>query len=224
MTSAFLDSLAAIPSTAGHTLLTLTMAALLAALMAIVRPMRRTISPRPPHVVQAQILLGIVGAAIMIIVAESLARAFAVVGAAGLVRYRARIDDPKDAGVMLVTLAVGLATGVGRVDFAVVATLFCLVVLWVLEFFEPPARQRFDLWIGTDTDASKMQPLVERLFAQKAVSFQLREVTHNDLHYDVTVPFNIKIRKLSRMIRKLDGKHNGTTVEWDLYAPSEAHQ
>lgn len=34
-------------------------------------------------------------------------------GAAGLVRYRARIEDPKDAGVMLSTLAVGLSCGVG---------------------------------------------------------------------------------------------------------------
>lgn len=222
MTPSVLESLAAIRTTGGHILLTLTVAAVLAALLAVVRPMRRTISPRPAHVAQAQILLGIVGAAIMIIVAESLARAFAVVGAAGLVRYRARIEDPKDAGVMLVTLAVGLATGVGRVDFAVVATLFCILVLWVLEYFEPAARQRFDLWVGTDTDASKLQPLVEQLFRQKDVLFTLREATHNDLHYDVTVPFNTKVRKLSRLIRRLDGKNNGTTVEWELHQPREA--
>lgn len=222
MNSTVIESLAAIRTTGAHILLTLTIAAVLAALLAILRPMRRSISPRPPHVAQAQILLGIVGAAIMIIVAESLARAFAVVGAAGLVRYRARIEDPKDAGVMLVTLAVGLATGVGRVDFAVIATVFCILVLWVLEYFEPAARQRFDLWVGTDTDASKMQPLIEQLFRQKDVSFILRESTHNDLHYDVTVPFNIKVRKLSRLIRRLDGKNNGTTVEWELHKPREA--
>ena len=50
---------------------------------------------------------------VMIVVGTSLARAFGVVGAAGLVRYRAKIEDPKDAGVMLTTLAVGLACGVG---------------------------------------------------------------------------------------------------------------
>lgn len=222
MTPSMFDSFAAIRTTGGHILLTLMIAALLATLLAVVRPMRRTISPRPVHVAQAQILLGIVGAAIMVIVAESLARAFAVVGAAGLVRYRARIEDPKDAGVMLVTLAVGLATGVGRIDVAVVATVFCILVLVVLEYFEPAARQRFDLWVGTDTDASKLQPLVEQLFRQKDVSFSLREAGHNDLHYDVTVPFTTKIRKLSRLIRRLDGRHNGTSVEWELHPPREA--
>ena len=34
----------------------------------------------------------------MLVVGSSLARAFGIVGAAGLVRYRAKIDDPKDAG------------------------------------------------------------------------------------------------------------------------------
>jgi hypothetical protein len=95
-------------------------------------------------------------------------------------------------------------------------------VLVVLEYFEPAARQRFDLWVGTDTDASKLQPLVEQLFRQKDVSFSLREAGHNDLHYDVTVPFTTKIRKLSRLIRRLDGRHNGTSVEWELHPPREA--
>ena len=60
-------------------------------------------------VVQTQIILAMVGSVVMIVVGTSLARAFGIVGAAGLVRYRAKIADPKDAGVMLSTLAIGLA-------------------------------------------------------------------------------------------------------------------
>ena len=72
------------------------------------RPRRRGTPKRSSQVVQTQIILAIIGALVMIVVGTSLARAFGVVGAAGLVRYRAKIDDPKDAGVMLTTLAVGL--------------------------------------------------------------------------------------------------------------------
>jgi hypothetical protein len=61
-------------------------------------------------VIQTQIILAIVGAVVMLVVGSSLARAFGIVGAAGLVRYRAKIEDPKDAGVMLSTLAIGLAS------------------------------------------------------------------------------------------------------------------
>ena len=63
--------------------------------------------------IQTQIILAVVGAVVMLVVGASLARAFGIVGAAGLVRYRAKINDPKDAGVMLSTLAIGLAAGVG---------------------------------------------------------------------------------------------------------------
>ena len=91
----------------GRHLWWLLVAALLGAALGVIRPVRCEIVPRSAHVIHAQILLAIVGAMNIIVVAESLARAFAIVGAAGLVRYRARIDDPKDAGVMLVALAVG---------------------------------------------------------------------------------------------------------------------
>ena len=89
-------------------LLTLATAGALGAALGLVRPVRRALVPRSPHVVQTQILLAIVGALIIIVVGENLARAFAIVGAAGLIRYRARIRDPKDAGVMLVALATRL--------------------------------------------------------------------------------------------------------------------
>ena len=46
-------------------------------------------------------------------------------------RYRAKIDDPKDAGVMLSTLSLGLAWGVELSALAVFATIFILGVLWV---------------------------------------------------------------------------------------------
>ena len=77
------------------------------------RPRRRGTPARQLAVIQTQIILAIVGAIVMLVVGASLARAFGIVGAAGLIRYRAKIEDPKDAGVMLCTLAIGLASGVG---------------------------------------------------------------------------------------------------------------
>ena len=79
-----------------HAFLVLPLAALLGLALGMVRPIRRELVPRAPHVVQTQVLLAIVGAVIVMVVAESLVRAFAIVGAASLVRYRPRIDDPKD--------------------------------------------------------------------------------------------------------------------------------
>ena len=67
-------------------------------------------------------MLAIVGAVVMLIVGSSLARAFGIVGVASLIRYRAKIDDPKDAVVMLASLTLGLACGVELYGLAVFAT------------------------------------------------------------------------------------------------------
>ena len=88
------------------------------------RPRRRGTPARQPAVVQTQIVLAIVGALIMLVVGASLARAFGIVGAANLIRYRSKIDDPKDAVVMLCALSVGLAAGVGLYGLALFGTLF----------------------------------------------------------------------------------------------------
>jgi hypothetical protein len=186
----------------------------LGAALGIIRPVRREIIPRSPHVIQAQILISIVGAIITVVVAESLARAFAVVGAAGLVRYRARIDDPKDAGVMLVALAVGLACGSGLYLFATLACLFVIGVLWLLESMEPAARSRFDLRIAA-SDATRLRPDIEHALQHKGVTYELRGASPGELHYEVTVPLEQKIRKLSKLIRKLDDR-SGTSVDWSI--------
>src|SRR5688572_31546646 len=154
-----------------HHLFVLAAAAVLGAALGLVR-VRRAIVPRSAHVIQAQVLLAIVGALIIIVVGESLARAFAIVGAAGLVRYRSRIGDPKDAGVMLVALALGLTVGSGMYVLAVVACAFVSAVLWVLESFEPPARSRFELTIG-GKNADKLKPDVEHALGRQGVTYEL---------------------------------------------------
>jgi uncharacterized membrane protein YhiD involved in acid resistance len=192
----------------------LAVAATLGAALGLVRPVRRSIVPRPAHVVHAQVLLAIVGALIIVVVGDSLARAFAIVGAAGLVRYRAQIRDPKDAGVMLVALALGLTVGSGLYALAVLACVFVIGVLWVLESIEPPAQSRFELTIG-GKDADSLRPEIEHALGQQGVTYELLGSSAHELHYEVTVPFRETIRKLTKRIRGLGGRR-GTSVEWDI--------
>ena len=110
----------------------LPLAAALGTVLAM-RPRRAGTPARKPAVVQTQVVLAVMGALVLIVVGASLARAFGVVGIAGLIRYRAKVDDPKDASVMLAGLGVGLACGVGLLYLATAATVFLLALLWVLE-------------------------------------------------------------------------------------------
>ena len=167
------------------------------------RPRRRGTPPRQAPVIQTQIILALVGAVVMLVVGSSLARAFGIVGAAGLVRYRAKIEDPKDAGVMLSTLAVGLAAGVGVWMLAVFATAFILAVLWVVESFEPKARQPFTLKVKAK-DPAKLKSKLERMLAKNRVKFELRGESPGELHYEVRLPLERKADRLTDVILAID--------------------
>jgi hypothetical protein len=188
----------------------LPLAAGLAAVLAL-RPRRRGTPKRQAPVIQTQIILAIVGAVVMLVVGSSLARAFGIVGAAGLVRYRAKIEDPKDAGVMLATLAIGLASGVGLWMIAAFTTVFVLGVLWVIESFEK-AKHAFILNIQT-SDPAALKPRVEELLTRSRLEFDLRTSSEDELSYEVRLPVERKTDRLSGAILKLDPE-NTKGVEW----------
>ena len=150
---------------------------------------------------------------VMLVVGASLARAFGIVGAAGLVRSRAKIEDPKDAGVMLSTLAIGLACGVGLWLLALFATVFILSLLWVVESFEPKATHVFMLKVKAKDPAAIKQQL-EQLLTKNRLEFELRGSSPEELHYEVHVPLTKGTDRISEMIMKIDPE-NATAVEFE---------
>lgn len=195
-----------------HALLPLPLAALLGAMLAF-RPRRRGTPPRIPAVIQTQVILAIMGALVMIVVGASMARAFGIVGAASLIRYRSKISDPKDAGVMLMALGVGLAAGVGLYGVAIAATLFVLVVLWLVESLERHAYTRFELKIGTKNPLAVRTPL-EHLLSRFHAHAELRGVSPDEIVYSVRVPVGMRVDALADRIMKL--RPSGVeSVEWD---------
>jgi uncharacterized membrane protein YhiD involved in acid resistance len=195
-----------------HAATRLPVAAGLACVLAM-RPRRRGTPHRQAPVIQTQIILAVVGSMVMLVVGASLARAFGIVGAAGLVRYRAKIEDPKDAGVMLSTLAVGLACGVGLWLLALFATVFILGLLWVVESFEPKATQPFMLKVKAKDPAAIKQQL-EQLLTKNRLEFELRGSSQEELHYEVRVPLTKGTDRISEMIVKIDPE-NATAVEFE---------
>jgi uncharacterized membrane protein YhiD involved in acid resistance len=187
------------------------LAAGLACVLAL-RPRRRGTPKRQAPVIQTQIILAVVGAVVMLVVGTSLARAFGIVGAAGLVRYRARIADPKDAGVMLSTLAIGLAAGVGLWMLAIFATVFILTLLWVIESFEK-ARTLFLLTVKAK-DPAALRPRVEELLGRYRLEFDLRTASNEEVCYEVRVPMERKTDRVSNAILQID-PDNATGVEWE---------
>ena len=213
----------ALPGAAGQThgpenvsfreaLVALPVAGALGAVLAF-RPQRRGTPPRQPAVIQTQIILALVGALVMLVVGASLARAFGIVGAASLVRYRAKVDDPKDAGIMLSCLGLGLASGVGIYWVATFATLFILSVVWVLESLEPRSRKEMLLKIGAK-DSPELRTGVEAILRDSKISHELRGFTQDDLTYAVKLPISRKTDSITQQLVALGNGGEPVAVEW----------
>ena len=192
-------------------LVRLPLAALLGTALAL-RPRRKGTPPRQPAVVQTQIILAVVGAIIMLVVGASLARAFGIVGAANLIRYRSKIDDPKDAVVMLCALAVGLASGVGLYALAAFSTLFLVVALGIIESFERGTKT-FDLTIKAGDQTDELRPRIETILRRFKLAHELRASADDALCYEVTVPFDLERDRVSNAILRLDPEGHAA-VDW----------
>lgn len=205
----------------GHISLRFLLAALLGAALAF-RPRKRILAlKRNPYVAQTQILLSIVAAALMIVVGDNAARAFGIFAAVSLVRFRTNIRDPKEITVLLISLALGLAAGVGRWDLALVLTLFSLIVLWLLEWREPELVFRsMELKVTTRNVVSTQKALRE-VFKQHGFDKELRaidreatEESPGSIVYSVDVSPTVSTDEISADILALDGQ-NVEGIEWD---------
>src|SRR6185295_7316862 len=150
------------------------LAALLGAALAF-RPRKRILAlKRNPYVSQTQILLAIVAAALMIIVGDNAARAFGIFAAVSLVRFRTNIRDPKEITVLLISLALGLAAGVGRWDLGIALCLFALALLWLLEFNESEQVFRsMELTVKT-RNPDKTSEILRSIFSKHGFDTELR--------------------------------------------------
>jgi uncharacterized membrane protein YhiD involved in acid resistance len=177
------------------------------------RPRRRGTPKRQTPVIHTQIILAIVGAVVMLVVGASLARAFGIVGAAGLVRYRAKVNDPKDAGVMLSTLAIGLSSGVGLFLLAAFGTVFILAVLMAVESLDSEPRQTFDLTIG-GKDVGESKERIETLLRRRQIPFEVRTTSPEELCFEVKLALDAKTDSISEALTALrpDG---AVEVKWE---------
>lgn len=199
----------------------LTLAALLSAMLAF-RPRRLSYTvKRNPFVAQTQILMAVVASALMMVVGDSAARAFGIFAAASLVRFRTNIKDPKEITVLLVSLAIGLATGVGRWELGLILTFFVLLLLWGLEYREREQVTRsMELTVKTRNIGTTQDALLQ-LFRRYNFVAEMRTIDRPDgegetgcIIYNVDMGPQASTDRLSEELLAADPR-NIDSVEWD---------
>ena len=92
------------------------------------------------------LILPAVVTSIVVVVQHSLALAFALGGIAGAVRFKNSLKSSGDALYILLSVGIGLASGIGAVELALVMSLafnYCFLALWITEYGEREGMKRY---------------------------------------------------------------------------------
>ena len=104
------------------------------AVATVYRATHRNISYSQSYV-QTLVILGMLIALIMLVVGSNIARAFALVGALSVVRFRNAIKETRDVGFIFLVMGVGMACGTRFYTLAIAATVaICLVIVIMHKF------------------------------------------------------------------------------------------
>ncbi|MSO78803.1 MAG: DUF4956 domain-containing protein [Acidimicrobiia bacterium] len=137
--------------------------------------------------VQTLVILAMVVSVVMLVIGSNLARAFSLVGALSIVRFRNAVKETRDVGFVFFTMIIGIAAGTRfYVLAAVAATSICLVILIMVKF---------------------------NLFALNNISQILKVQVANDAHVDdMFDDLFLKYTKESDLI-SIDSVRSGTLTE-----------
>jgi len=135
---------------------------------------------------QAQTLLCVSGAMVMIIIGNSVARAFGIAGAASIIRFRTPVDDPKDVTILFLLMGLGMSTGLGAFAVAGLGTAFLCVALLALDTLSTQKARALSVEILA---SGRHFPTthVENVFARNQIVFEPREISQSD---DVTIKYH----------------------------------
>lgn len=197
-------------------LLKLIAAAAIGMLVTAVRRRQRRARLQTRSMEQAQVLLCVSGAMMMIIIGDSLARAFGIAGAAAIIRFRTPVEDPEDITVLFLLMGLGMSAGLGSFGVAGLGTAFLCVLLLVLD--RAGTRKPRAMMVEVEADSREFPSAhVQSVFARHGVVFEPREVSQGKtvaVRYHATIDPAQSLEELSDRLVS-DGSAGVKSVSWE---------
>jgi uncharacterized membrane protein YhiD involved in acid resistance len=161
------------------------------------------------------VLLSVITAVVMLVVGSDLARAFGLVGALSIIRFRTAIKNPKDIVFIFLSLILGMAVGTQNYHIAILSALFIIILIHIMDRinYGLMINDQYFLNLDIKKDAfneSEIKPTLNRF--TKAYSINSLNSVYNDdkiinVIYKVTISKN-KESELLSALRKIDGIEN----------------
>ena len=134
---------------------------------------------------EAHVILSVAAALMMMIIGSQIARAFGLMGAASMVRYRYSLKSPKEASSLVIALAVGMACGVGLYPLAIIVTIYVFIL--VLIFEKLPSKMKKALFAVTwnwnlrirTTNPDDIIPRVKKILEEEEVAYNIKRIRYD---------------------------------------------
>jgi len=147
---------------------------------------------------------------VMMVIGNSLARAFALVGALSIIRFRTVVKDTKDTAYVFMALAVGMGAGTGNYFIAVYATVFMSAVAWVLYKFNFGVQSRSDFILRFYFDKREKNSYLEYINESSEHNALLHMEPSGDkkklyMTYDISLMESIEMNDFISNFSKIEG-------------------
>jgi uncharacterized membrane protein YhiD involved in acid resistance len=165
------------------------------------------------------VLNGMVVAVVMMIVGSNIARAFSLVGALSIIRFRNAVKETRDVGFIFFTMAVGMAIGTRFYVLGVITTIVISLVILLMTRFDWYARDmssqilRIQLPSGVPFDS-----IFDNAFLKYTSTSELISVdsVHGGMLTDLTYSIGMKkanqVQEFLSEIRSLNGNNKVTLI------------
>jgi uncharacterized membrane protein YhiD involved in acid resistance len=165
--------------------------------------------------VNSLIMLTIITSIVIMVIGNNLARAFGLVGAMSIIRFRTAVKETQDIMFIFFALAIGMATGVGLHWMAIFASFFIGIIALVLSKSKYSTPIKSDLLLQFTFNSSngvsdQYNNLIDQ-YCKKSKLINAKAIGTEDmleLSYYVGFKSKEKTTEFVQKLRKVDGVVN----------------
>jgi uncharacterized membrane protein YhiD involved in acid resistance len=165
------------------------------------------------------VLNGMVVALVMLVIGSDIARAFSLVGALSIIRFRNAVKETRDVGFIFFTMAIGMAVGTRFYLLAVAGTIFISLVILLMSRYNWYAREMSShiLHIQVNSGAP-FEALFDRTLAKYTSASELigAESIHDGALTELTYTIGLKksgqVQELLAELNNLNGNNKVTLI------------
>lgn len=140
------------------------------------------------------VLLTVSGSILMMIVGNSLARAFSLFGAFSIIRFRTAVKESKDIAFVFITLILGMAVGTNNYTIALVSTAMIIAVIYYLTKRHFGMIDRTDHLLTLEFPSHLTTDKLMTVFNASLTWHQLANLLTFDKQDKLEMTYNIKLK------------------------------